>query len=127
MAASLEGLAGLNNLLDLSATTVGELKDANKASAELILDDSQRNVAERSGALKRSGRATGTKRAGVVRYGKAKVPYANAYHFGHFGRDQGGFMRPDPFLYDSLDQRGADVVERYEKFVLKALADLGWE
>lgn len=98
-------------------------KAVNKEAAEIVKETADILAPYRSGALQRSGRTSGTKAAGVVRYGKASVPYAGPAHFGHFNRVQGGFMRPQPWLYDAADLRGAEVVANYERFVAKVLAE----
>jgi hypothetical protein len=122
VAASLEGLNDLLAQLKAIESDVGEQKQVHRAGAEIILGQAKRDVTVGpTGLLRRSGRVSATKRAGVVRFGNARVPYAGPYHFGHARRPQGGFMRPDPFLYDALDRRGAEVVRRYEAHVASVL------
>lgn len=114
---------GLNDLLK-AVRQFGDdavTKSVNKEAAEVVKSDANRRVPVVSGALLATGRTSGTKAAGVVRYGKASVPYAAAAHFGHNPRPQGGSMPPNPWLYDALDARGAEVVKVYEQR-LKSLA-----
>lgn len=115
---------GLDDLLRTVKNLESKLvtKAVNKEAAEIVKETADTLVPVRSGRLKRTGRTSGTKAAGVVRYGKAAVPYAGPAHFGHYGRSQGGFMRPQPWLYDAADLRGAEVVANYEQFVAKVLA-----
>ncbi len=92
-------------------------KEINKSAADVVLDEADRNVPEVSGRLRRSGRTSGQAKAGVVRYGRAAVPWAGPIHFGHNPRPQGGFTEPNPWLYDAADKRGPEVRKKYEERV----------
>ena len=63
------------------------------------------------GKLRASIRAGATLSAGVVRAGRAATPYAPAIHWGWAKHH----IRPQPFLYQALDARRAEVVAIYEK------------
>lgn len=120
MAATFEGVAELIKqvrALDDDLIT----KQVNKAAAEVVEDAARPKVPFRSGKLRSSLRSSGTKTAGVVRAGRASVPWAGPVHFGHFDRAQGGFVRPTPFLYDAADERGEQVRKAYARFVEKAI------
>jgi hypothetical protein len=54
-------------------------------------------------------RAAATMTSGKVRVGNAAVPYAGAIHFGWPARR----IKPQPFIYDSLDGRRNAVAELY--------------
>lgn len=97
-------------------------KAVNKEAADIVKETADQLVPVLSGKLKRTGRTSGTQASGVVRYGRAAVPWAGPAHFGDFNRSQGGFIRPTPWLYDAADQRGAEVVANYERFVDKIMA-----
>jgi HK97 gp10 family phage protein len=90
--------------------SVDVLKAANKEAAETVQQAASPLVPHRSGALASSLRSSGTVRAGIVRAGKAKVPYAGPIHFGWRRRN----IKPTPFLYDALDERASEVVRVYE-------------
>ncbi len=122
MPATLDGLDGLLAALRRTEIELGELKAVNKDSAQIVLGTAKAEANRASGALIKSGRASGTKKAGVVRFGSAKVRHAGPAHFGDFDREQGGFIRPNPFLYDAIDRRADDVVRRYEQFVERTIA-----
>lgn len=92
-------------------------KEINKSAADVVLDEADRNVPEVSGRLRRSGRTSGQAKAGVVRYGRASVPYAGPIHFGHNPREQGGFTLPNPWLYDAADRRRREVIDKYQERV----------
>lgn len=78
----------------------------------------------RPGTLQRSGRASGTRKQGVVRFGGPKVPYAGPVHFGALARPQGGYNLPQPFLYDAADARREAVYARFEAYAQRVLERL---
>jgi hypothetical protein len=81
------------------------------AAAEIVLDTAK--PGSRSSRVRRTGRTAARKTGGVVRFGGAQVPWTAPSHFGHRPRPQGGFMRPNPFLWDASDRRRDDVTELY--------------
>lgn len=66
-----------------------------------------------SGRLAGSVRSSGQARTGVVRAGKASVPYAGPIHFGWPKRN----IRANPFLSSALERQESAVVEVYERGV----------
>ena len=79
----------------------------------------------KTGNLKGTIRAAGTKTGGRVRAGFAQYPYIPAVHFGWATRPdaakgwRGGPIHPNPFLYDALDQRRNQVFNAYFEGVKK--------
>lgn len=109
-----DGLRDLQReLRALSADAAKELQQANKAAAEIVAQDAKTRVPRRTGRLRQSVRATATQRAGSVKAGGARVPYAKVIHFGWPARR----IRPQPFLYEARDRRVTDVVKVYEQRV----------
>ena len=104
---------GLNRfvrqLKQLEPELLDELKSANKDLASLVEGTARGLVPMRSGNLAASLRSSGTARSGVVRAGKARVPYAGAIHFGWARRN----IAPNPFLWTALDRRRGEVERRY--------------
>jgi|TARA_R110000751_G_scaffold159310_3_gene265023 HK97 gp10 family phage protein len=94
-----------------------ELKDIHAAGAKLVESSAISRAPVRSGALRASIRSTGTLRDGVVRSGKAKVPYAGPIHFGWSKRN----ILPQPFLYDALDARKPAVLEVFDDGINKLI------
>ena len=92
-----------------------DLRELNLDLAKLVSDTALTKVPVRSGRLKRSVRPTGSKRAAVVKAGNNRksgpsaVPYAHPIHFGWAARR----IAPQPFLYDALDERRAEVLKKY--------------
>lgn len=78
--------------------------------AELVEDRAEELVPVVSGRLRDTIRTSRGKRsAAVIAGGKAAVPYAGPIHFGWRARN----IEPQPFLYDALDDRRDEVLERY--------------
>jgi HK97 gp10 family phage protein len=88
-----------------------ELKKFHAEGAKLVETEAASRAPVRSGTLRGSLRSSGTQKNGVVRSGSARVPYAGPIHFGWAARN----IRPQPFMYDALDRRRAEVVEVFDK------------
>jgi hypothetical protein len=95
---------------------MSDLKELHKRLADDVADSAKRKVPVRSGRLQRSIRGSGTKTAARVRAGNnrksgpSSVPYAGPIHFGWGARG----IRPQPFMYDALDDRREAVVRAYD-------------
>ena len=96
-----------------------DLKAAHKAGAEIVLAGA--HPPRRTGALAASGRAAGQAGQGVVRWGKASVPYAPVIHFGWPGHN----ISPQPWAYDAVESKRAAVLEVYSKAVNRLIDDHG--
>lgn len=94
-----------------------KLKESNAEAARIVKDTAYPNVPVRSGNLAASLRSSATARAGVVRIGKAKVPYAGPIHFGWHRKH----IAPNPFLYEAMDARIDEVTTAYWERVEKLL------
>lgn len=114
-----EGLKELQK--DLRAAGGDDLKDAlkavNKEAAEVVANAARPRVPVLSGRLLGSLRTSSTLRTGVIRVGKAKIPYAGPIHFGWPKRN----IQPQPFLYDALDARHDEVLDAYDAAVEKLI------
>ena len=77
-----EGVKQLRKTLTQAGESLGDLKDAHKEAAQIAARASADLAPRVTGRLAASVRGAGTKTAGVVRAGKAAVPYANAIHWG---------------------------------------------
>ncbi len=92
-----------------------DLKDLHKQLADDVAGTAKTKVPVRSGRLRNSVRGSGTKTAARVRAGNNRksgptsVPYAAPIHFGWGARG----IRPQPFLYEALDDRRQEVIDRY--------------
>ena len=95
---------------------MSDLKELHKRLADDVADSAKRKVPVRSGRLQRSIRGSGTKTAARVRAGNnrksgpSSVPYSGPIHFGWGARG----IKPQPFMYDALDDRREAVVRAYD-------------
>ncbi len=115
-----EGLKDLTRQLrKISTDLVVEVKSVNLAAAKLVADDAADRAPRRTGTLADTIRAAGQVNSAIVRAGTAKVPYAGPIHFGwnrHADASRhikGGPIAPNPFMYDALDARRAEVESMY--------------
>lgn len=92
---------------------ISDLKAVHAESARVVEQRAVQIVPRRSGVLAGSIRSTGQAAGGVVRSGRASVPYAGVIHFGWPAHNIG----PQPFLYDALDERRDEVIGLYEQRV----------
>ena len=92
-----------------------DLKELNLDVATIVSERAKDIVPRRTGNLADTLRPSGTKTAGRVRSGFKRVPYAGVIHFGFPARG----IKPQPFLYDALDQRRDEVLDRYFQGVKK--------
>jgi hypothetical protein len=99
------------DLNKLGDDTKNKMKDTHKEAAEVVVMGAKRLVPYRTGALAASIRALATKSSGRVRAGSASVPYSGPIHFGWPARQ----IKPQPFIYDALDGRRAEVAAVYVK------------
>lgn len=109
----IEGLDELRRNIRKLEGGVDDLKAANSSAAKIVENAAAPLVPRRTGRLRMSLRSSGTQRAGVVRAGKASVPYAGPIHFGWRKRN----IRPQPFIYEAADRRRSEVLEAYDKQV----------
>jgi HK97 gp10 family phage protein len=109
-AQQIDGLKELQrDLKKLGDDAKNDMKPAHMKAAELVVMGAKRYVPYRTGRLLESLRPFARQKAGVVRAGSASVPYAGPIHFGWPARR----IKPQPFIYDALDQRRAEVVNIY--------------
>ena len=112
---TIEGVDDLRKRLRQFETGTADLKSANAAGAKIVERQAERIAPKRSGRLAGNIRSTGQARQGVVRAGGARVRYAGPIHFGWAARG----IKPQPFLYDALDDRRSEVVAEYVKQINK--------
>lgn len=89
----------LRQLRRLGVDVAGEVKDLHGDAAKVVEKRAVREVPVRSGALRSTIRSSGTKSNGVIRAGKARVPYAAPIHYGWPKHG----IEPNPFLVRALD------------------------
>lgn len=117
----IEGLAKVQRDLRKMSGDVdyqaAEFLSTNKAIASAVAGDAKRFVPVLSGALSASMKEAATKKSARVKAGGGRgagsVQYAGPIHFGWPARR----ITPQPFFYDAIDGRRAEIKERYNKLV----------
>jgi hypothetical protein len=122
----IEGAKELRRRLSVLDAGFDDLKQLHEDLAKMVADTAANRAPVRTGNLRETIRASGTKTAGRVRAGfKSKAPYAFPIHFGWATRPdankgwRGGPISPNPFLYDALDERRGEVLNAYFQGVKK--------
>lgn len=99
------------DLRKLGDDAKNDMKPAHLRAAEVVVAGSKKYVPYQTGALSNSIRALGRQKSGIVRAGSGSVPYAGPIHFGWPAR----YIKPQPFIYDALDERRGEVVKIYDE------------
>lgn len=94
---------------------LGNLRAAHAKAAKIA--EGAANPPKRSGALASTVRSSGTKTAGVLRAGRASVPYAGPIHWGWPRRG----ISANPFLSDAAQRSESTWLPVYEAAVNDAL------
>ena len=121
----IEGAKELRRRLSVLDAGFDDLKQLHEDLAQMVADTAANRAPVRTGNLRDTIRASGTKTAGRVRAGFKRVPYAGPVHFGWNTRPdsskgwRGGPIAPNPFLYDALDERRGEVLNAYFQGVKK--------
>ena len=110
-----QGMRELRRKISVLDGNFDQLKDLHEDLAMMVAERSSQLAPIRTGRLRETIRASGTKTAGRVRAGFKRVPYAGVIHFGFPARG----IKPQPFLYDALDERHNEVFETYFNGVKK--------
>lgn len=105
-----EGARELRAALKRAGDDASDLKDANQAAGQVVVEEARSIVPKLSGRLEGSIRASRAKGSATVKAGGAQLPYAGVIHFGWPGHN----IDPNPFLYDALDARRNEVIAAYQ-------------
>ena len=123
IAVRLEGQRDFRRALRNMGDDLDDLKAAHAAAADIVVERAMEIVPVVTGTLRSTLRGSGTKTRGVARAGFARVPYAGPIHFGWPTRPdagkgwRGGPIRPQPFLYDAMDDRRGEVLDDFQRRV----------
>lgn len=90
----LDGLGDFRRTLRAAGDDLTDLKAANAEAAAVAAEGGRARVPSLSGRLSSSIRTTGTKTTGVIRAGRAAIPYAAPIHWGWPKRN----IAANPFL-----------------------------
>lgn len=123
----IEGARQLRATLKRAGGDLQDLRAANRRAATTVVPAAAALAPKRSGALAASVRAGATTRAGVVRAGKKRVPYAGPVHWGWPSRPdpargiRGGPIKPHPFLMQAAQDTEPQWVPIYEAEIISAI------
>lgn len=89
-----------------------DMKDTHRKAGEIVATVARGIAPVRTGRLASTIVSAPTQRQGRVRVGRGQsIPYAGPIHFGWPARR----IKPQPFIYDALDQRADQVRRVYEE------------
>lgn len=96
---------------------MADLKSAHKEVADVVTAAGRPNTPRRSGRLAASMRPGATQTAAIVRAGGARVPYANAIHWGYRRRN----IAAQPWLSDAARAKEPTWYDIYRTEIEKIL------
>lgn len=122
-------MAGADRLDKALAKLAEDATDANvaKVAGELVMGTAKPK--SRSDRVRRTGKVSARRGRARVQFGSPATPWAGPSHFGDGTpgnpRPQGGYMLPNPFLYDAADQRREQVIDLYLRRTVDAIRTNG--
>lgn len=112
-------VAGRDQLVKTMRAAGADMRDlnkANKAAAEIVAPAAAAGAPQRTGRLAASGRAAGTRREALVRFGGAAVPYGPPIHWGWPAHN----IEPQPFAFQAAQATEPQWTDTY----LQAIDDI---
>lgn len=97
---------------------MSDLKDANAQAAATAAAGAE--APQLTGALAGSIRSTGTKTAGIIRAGRAAIPYAGPIHWGWPKHN----IQANPFLVDGAQRTEPQWLPVYEAHIEAIISDI---
>jgi HK97 gp10 family phage protein len=117
-------ITGLNELrrelrkLSGEGEWLKEMRDVNKAAADVIVREAKRRAPHKSGKLAGAIRSTSAGARARVVSGKAAVQYARVIEFGWPGHN----IEPQPHLYPAVAAKSGEMIEVYMSAVEELLS-----
>jgi len=113
-----EGARAFRSQLRAGGDSLDDLKAAHRQAADIAAAaGAARAPVGPTGRLKRSIRASGTKTAGIIRVGTARVPYAMPIHWGWHRRH----IKQNAFLTDGAQHSESRWIAVYQDYIETAL------
>lgn len=112
-----DGVRELRRTLRQAGDDLADMKAANQAAADIAAAAAKSRAPRRSGALAGDIRASGTKTAGIVRAGRARLPYAGPIHWGWPAHN----ITANPYLTDAAQATEPVWVPLYMKHIEQQL------
>ena len=93
-----------------------EMKAVTKAAAEKVVPYAKKRAPVRTGKLRGSIKATGTRRYARIKAGtEKKVPYARAIHSGRYIESTGSRTKGAPFIRKAIPEAWPEIIEVFVK------------
>lgn len=108
-----EGAKELRAAMKRMGADLGDMTAINKSAAQTVAGQARSIVPVLTGRLMGSIRPLATRTRGQVAAGNKSVPYAGPIHFGWPARN----ISADPFLWDALESKEGEVIEKYEAHI----------
>ncbi|WP_445340852.1 HK97 gp10 family phage protein [Bifidobacterium sp. ESL0820] len=112
-----KGSAQLARSLRKAGADAKDLKAVNRKAASLVVPAAQGQAPVKSGRLTKTIRAGATQKAGIIRAGRASVPYAGPIHWGWPGHH----IKPHPYLADAAKATEPAWVNLYENEIKRII------
>ena len=113
-AVQVKGATELRRALGRMGASTADLTAINRAAADIVATEARTIAPVLSGRLRRTVSPRARKTSGSVSAGRGRaVPYAGVIHFGWPAHG----IEPQPFLYDALDFRKGEVIDKYREHV----------
>lgn len=112
-----KGLAAAARTFRQAGADMTRLKGAYKDMAGVVKRNVSGVVPVRSGTLRRTLRASATQKSGVVRAGRASVPYAGVINYGWPGHN----ITAQHYMQQGLEMSEDEVVRLYAEAIRDAL------
>lgn len=106
-----KGVKRLARTLKQAGNDLQDLKRANRQAEAMVLAAALSKVPRRTGTLASTGRQASGAGKATVRFGSARVPYANPIHWGWPKRN----IRPNPFLWNAVQETRVLWLEEYAR------------
>lgn len=113
----IEGARRLRSTMRRAGLDLEDLKAAHARAAQIASNAAAARAPVRSGTLAGTVRSSGTKTAGIVRAGFARVPYAGPIHWGWPARG----IPANTFITDAAQDTETVWLAIYEKAVESAI------
>jgi hypothetical protein len=123
----IDGARRLRATLKRAGSDLSDLKAANRHAASTVAPVAAAMAPKRTGRLAPSVRVGATAKAGIIRAGRKRVPYAGPIHWGWLTRPNpaqgwaGGPIRGNPFMTRAAQVTEPTWVPIYEKELLEAI------
>jgi len=108
-----EGAKEVRRALKRMDGNLADLREVHREAAQDVASEAKTLVPVQTGRLRDTIRTSARNVSAAVVAGKGLVPYAGPIHFGWHARN----IEPQPFLYDAIDRRRDEVLDRYRQGV----------